>query len=270
MPDTEAATAAPAPAGHNNPPSFSAEIAERNGGLKIRLAALEARAKELPAVITTPIDHDKAVSIVKDFVVLERDVAAAHSTEKAPLTEKVSVIDKFFLSRGLNGEIDPLKRAVALKDGIYLEAEAQRKRDEAVAESVRLEQEAKDREAEAADAETAGQTTIAEVKLDAAIAAQGDAGRAADRAQAPTAELARTYSSQGTASLKYELDVEIDSAKVDLEKLRAFIPIATLQAAAKAWAKMQGLKAETFKTGSPATQPLAGAVFKGTPKSGFR
>lgn len=258
--------------GHNNPPppSFSAEITERHGKLKVRLEALKVRVEALPAELTTPLHHDQAVAIVKDFVALERDVTDAHSTEKAPLSEKVKVIDGFFLTRGLSGLIDPLKRSVALKDGVYLEAKAEREREAARQEAARLEAEAQARHQEAADAENLGQNTVAEVKLDAALAAEGDADRAAARAEASTATLARTYSSQGTASLKYDLEVDIDSAAVDLEKLRAYLPLATLQAAAKAWAKMQNVKAETFKKGNTATQPLTGAVFKGVPKSGMR
>lgn len=248
--------------GANNPPSLEVQLEERWGLLRIKVNKLLADIAALPAVIETDADHEKATNLQKDAVAIEREVTAAHQQETDEVAKTKTVMDVFFLTRGLKGQVSTPKDALSRKVGAYLDKKAEERRVAEQAEANRLRAEADARLAEAAKAEDKGDHTQAEVQTNAALATERQAENAEARAAAPTSTLARTHVSGGsTSSLQRQWKVEPDRETIKLEALRPYLTEDALVQACGAYLRAAGLKAADPEAPAKANKTIPGANF---------
>lgn len=258
LPDPAHAVAGP---GHNNPPeSMAAILTEKHAPLR---AEVQAVIDEIAAltVVETEEQHDTAVALGKRAADLLKRIETTHAVEKAPLKLKVDAIDAFFLSKGLKGALEPKRGQLQRVDGAYLQKVAAAEQARRL-EAARLAQEEADARAkEAAEAETKGHNVLADVKMEAAIAAEGDADKRHAEAMAPTRELSRTFTQAGNAALRTVVKVKsIDRDTVDLEALRPFFKDEDIEAAIRALVKTRGWKGADLVGDAPA-KSIKGVVF---------
>jgi regulator of protease activity HflC (stomatin/prohibitin superfamily) len=179
----------------------------------------EAAAAEVPPVI----EDDDDLAIVNRMAVTlrkaEKRLDMTRDETKRPYLDASNVVQGFF--KPLMTRLDAVRASVEQRGTRYLakKAEAERKRQAAEAERLRAEAARKQAEAEAAVniAHKAAAGFDAQTRLDEAADAEAIA------TQAKPADLARTKSDEGTATLedRWAFDVESYSS-VDLEALRLF------------------------------------------------
>lgn len=227
--------------GGNLPPDpltiLREEMAERVAPLLARRKEIEARLPNVPE----RIDDDATAGKVADFIkVTNAAIKAAEGfrvTEKEPHLAASRAVDGFFKTE-LTEPLEKVKKALEPRLTDY-----QRRK---VEEERRLRIEAERIAREAAEAAATMQT---EADLPAAIAAEEharvattDAVQAAREAAAKPAELSRSRGEYGAvASLRETVVGEIvDRDKLDLERLRPYLPLDGLQKAVNAFVKAGG------------------------------
>jgi hypothetical protein len=235
--------------GGNSPP-FEVVLAERQAPLKLRVDALINEANSLPAVIETPEQHVAATTFLQNAKTALADAAAAHTVEKAPFKAGGDACDKFFLSAGLKGRLEPLTRTIANKNGAYQDRLAQARAKELREAQEKAEAEMQAKLDEAAALESQGRHTEAAVKMEGADAQEQRAAAKGQRATMAPKDLGRTHTEAGTSSLIIGAKVVIDGDVVDLEKLRPFLPVDALETAVRAMIKVKGLKPQQLLDGA--------------------
>lgn len=235
--------------GGNSPPDpltiLRDEMAERVAPLLARRKEIEARLPNVPE----RIDDDVTAGKVADFIkVTNAAIKAAEGfrvTEKEPHLAASRAVDGFFKTE-LTEPLEKVKKALEPRLTDFQRRKVEEERRIRLA-AEKAAQEAADRAAkDAAEAAAAMQT---EADLPAAIAAEEqarvattDAVQAAREAAAKPAELSRSRGEYGAvASLRETVVGEIvDRDKLDLERLRPYLPLDGLQKALNAFVKSGG------------------------------
>lgn len=211
----------PAPVGHNQPPTFEEEVRAEHQDVFLRLEALKLARGRLPAKIETDVQN---AEVGRWAVEARAVIAAADKAHKAacePYKVKAAAIDKLFLTRGVKGEIEALRKVVqALADDYAARKERERREELArQAEQRRLQEEAAAYEAEAL--REAGSHSAAEVVESQSEHASKAADRLENKAQGKAADVLRTQHEGVTASGRTRWIGEVvDLDKIDLNALR--------------------------------------------------
>lgn len=111
-------------------------------------------------------------------------------------------------------------------------------------------------------AKAADKIVAAEDAVGAHEEAQADVTRAERQLAAPAADLTRSRSANAVSSQQEFVDFrDVDRKTIDLEKLRSFLPLASIESAVRAYiaANTDAIKADLKH--KPSKQQLAGAVF---------
>lgn len=238
------------PKTHNEPPledRLALDYMERIASI----AAVAARATAAPKVITDEDGHAVIVGIVKDARQTSKATEAERVAEKAPFLEAERKVDTFF--KPLTARCDTVITAMEKRIKAWLDSKAaaeRARRDEEARQAREAErmarEEANKRLAEAASAKANAdvhETKMVEAASAAAVAnAHGADARAAERsADARPADLARTRTTEGLATLTTFWDFEVqDWDSVSLVKLRDFIPRDAIEKAIRAYVKLHG------------------------------
>lgn len=191
--------------GHN-----SGSIADRHAELVARKDELLAAMARVPAVVDSDETSGRVADFIKQLIACQKQLDAAKEVEKRPIIEEGKRIDGFF--NQCKAEIDGAKSDLISRNTAYhLKKEAE--------ERARLKAEAEALAAQAKDEATLDQA----IKIDEA-------------ANAKAKELTRVTSSYGTTvSLRSEWTFRnLDRAKIDLEKLRPYLPLEGIEKAIRA------------------------------------
>lgn len=226
--------------------------------LEQAVIAIETRAADAPPVL----EDDEDLAIINKLVADCRDEVGkfdrAREAEKRPYLEAGRVVDAFFKS--LTSRVERAKGSLEGIATAYLNkkaAEERRKRDE---EARRLREEA-DRKAEearkAAAAAAPSATPSIIPAMNEATQAQARAENAEAAAGAKPADLARTRTEGGTATLVDDWQFEITNYdEIDLNKLRPYFSRPDVE---KAIRRHVGIHKDT--------QPVAGVRVFNKPKA---
>lgn len=234
--------------GDNAPPSDIEILRERlvdmNAALLARRDDLLAAIPRVPETIGDEETCGKVADMVKLFTACTKTAEAARVAAKEPFLESGRAVDGFFkqitdpldrAKKTIEARITGYQRIKAAEERRRREAEEQRQREEAA----RLTREAAERAAQ----------MRSQAELEAAVSAEelarqaaADAERAAHAAAAKPAELSRSRGDFGAvASLRTFWDLrELDRAKLDLESLRAHLPMDALEKAVRAFVRAGG------------------------------
>jgi hypothetical protein len=244
-------------------------------------------------VVTDDDDKGKVTSLIKRIRDEAKRINGLHEIEKAPHFRRGQAVDQFFFGaedkllkrdkKAKDGAADRLGSILTAYDVRKLAEEQERRRKEAAEaariayaaeqERLRLEREAEEARLAAERARkpetTAAKAEIAEQKADEASAARVDeavATAAAEEAYVATlarpADIMRARGDDGTLStMGTEKFAEVtDRTKIDLEKLRSYLPIAAIETALRKYAESVGYS-------NDASVQIAGARFGKKPKS---
>lgn len=219
------------PIGHNMPVIDEAYLREHHKALLAKVASLKETAAAVPSEIKSPQDLEKAARFMQIAKAIDKEVTDTHKDGKEPHKKAGDAYDKVFLSKGAKGEIDTLMTSVRRATDAYQTALEKKRREEAEAQAqAAAEAERQAREAAEAAAQK-GSHHVAEVLDRQADAAAAQAAAAADLAQAPAKDLVRSHTSHGVTvggRKKWVGEIE-DAAKIDLNKLRDYLPEHELQ-----------------------------------------
>lgn len=221
--------------GDNRLPLVTAEQLTKDfAHVEAFIVEIEAEATKAPPVLEDDEDLAAVNALVPKLRAAAKRCDALREEQKRPHLEAGRVIDTFF--KTLDGRLATLQRGLEARATQYLhkkaEAEAARRR----AEEERLRREAAAKAQEAAEAARAGHTEQAAIAQAAAAEAQTRAEDAATPVK--PAELARTQTAAGTATLEQRWEFEIvDFDKVDLNALRPYFTRADLEKAIRAFVR---------------------------------
>lgn len=217
-------------------------LADSNAALIHRRDELIEAAGRIPEI------DDNVARLVTDFV---RQVTAcakaaegARVAAKEPYLEGSRAVDGFY--RMITDPLDKVKREVERRLTVYLraKAEAERREREERARVEREEAERSRREAEEAERRLADENSLRQAIVADARAKEAEANRvkAEREAQAKAADLSRTRGEFGAVSSlrTYWTFADIDRDALDLEALRAHLPIAGLEAAVRSFVRAGG------------------------------
>lgn len=197
---------------------------------------LEEKSTTAPPVLEDDDDLELVTGLIGDFGKYAKRVDAIRDDNKRPHLEAGNTIHAFF--KALEGRLLQTKKSLELRGTTYMNKKAEAER------RVRLAEEQKAREA-AAVKEKEAAAALAANKPDEAHAAQAAADNlsvradnAADAAAARPADLARTTTDAGTATLSQVWEFEIQNIDtIDLEALRPFLPRAAIEQAMRGFVK---------------------------------
>lgn len=268
--------------GHNDPGAGGAaervteQLNENYGELLRNVDALLEEARQAPKEINSDEEMTPVVGLVKRLRDAAKRCEAHHDAEKAPHLRAGEAVDGFFfkvwekLARrnkaAKPGAADVLTARVHDYQERKLAAEkakrererieAERRERAAREEAERLQREAEEkrlaaeraRKAEKIEEKTTA-AQIAEGKADLAgvnAMIAGDAARQAEvAAKAKPADLVRTRTAEGMATMPQEAYAEVDDYdKLDKAKLWPFINRGEIDKALRAWARTTGHKVE--------------------------
>lgn len=223
--------------GHNRPPepTLPERLADTHADALKRLDALAARATAAPKEIVTEADLATVSDIAADANVEWKAFDAERVKEKKPYLDGTRDVDAFFR--------DPLARAnrieTALTDRVRAFKRAKKKREDDAREA--LEKEQRDIAAAAAKAaeEAAAAGRVEDAMADVQFASDA-AAKADEIAAKPAAEPEPFRTASGTSinsNMKWTFEIT-DLAKLDLEALRPFIKPDALEAAIRAFVRI--------------------------------
>lgn len=219
---------------------------------------LETQASQAPAVIEDDDDLGVINGLVVDLRGKQKSVKDKKDYEKRPHLDANSVLEGFFT--GLVTRLASAQTKLESAGKRYLDNK--RAAEQArLAEIARQERAAADRRAaEAATAAAAQKPVEAAVATQQAAAAEERAVEADKRAESKPAELARTRTEAGTATLQEIWKFRIDAfAMIDLEALRPYLAPADVE---KAIGKFVAINKDK--------RPLAGVTIYSDTKPNFR
>lgn len=248
------------------------ELLDDHGQFVIRKTEVLARAKTISEDVTawTPEDDEACTALGRDMAVLLSEIEAKRLEINQPYLDTTNAINGFF-NKDLRDAIGPARDALRKLAGKRVDhrADLEQKRLAEEAETRRKESEAK--LAEAAAAETAGSHVRAEIKTEQALHHE----QAADQIEARVAnashqDLGRTSTASGTMTGTRKLAFEIDRATVDLEALRAFLPMDALERAVTAFNGLNGNRMAVNKRDMEIKTPIKGVTFRAETTGSFR
>lgn len=273
---------AKAPAiGDNRPALITADqLAKDFAHVKAFVAENEAKAEDIPPVI----EDDEDLAAVTAMVLKLREAAKRCDTlrdeTKRPYLDAGGVVQTFF--KALESRLLTLKTDIEARGNRYLEKkrEAERKRREEIERKAREEAEAARlaaieaaKLAAAATEQAATESNVhthpaveqrAQAAMTVAAEAQLKADDATRAAAAKPADMSRTRTAAGTASISTKIEFSFDRDKLDLNQLRPFLREDELRAAINAIAikNREAIIAGTFT--------LAGVSFYQKAKGNYR
>ncbi|QDV34934.1 hypothetical protein [Tautonia plasticadhaerens] len=230
--------------GHNAPPSDAEMLRESLLSAHESLLTNAEKLVESVGRIPERCEDDSTAGKIGDLIKLltgqRKNLESARVAEKEPFLSLGRAVDGFF--KGYIDQLDAAKTKAQKPLDAYLKlkAEEERRRRLEEAEALRLQAE---KEAEAAAALEAAQLQpLAESALDQAQVTEQQALRAHASAAAKPAGMAQARGSSGSlASLRTRWVGEVtDRNQLDLDALRAHIPLEALQKAVNAFVAAGG------------------------------
>jgi hypothetical protein len=268
--------------GDNRVPLITADqLAKDFAHIEAFVAELEAKAKEAPP----HLEDDDDLAIVNALVPKLRAGAKrcdeVREAEKRPYLDAGTTVQTFF--KAFETRLLTLKTSLEARGTRYLDkkrAAEQRRREEierkarAEAEQTRLAAIEAARQAETVKEHAASESNVhahpalvqhAQATITAAAEAQARADDAAAASRAKSAELARTHTVGGTATLLDGIEpVVADYLRVDLAAIQVFIKPEEIMGALRAYARRYK---DEIKAG---TAKIEGVTFVLTTKGSFR
>lgn len=215
----------------NRPALITADLLAKDfAHVETAIAALETRGKVAPPVV----EDDEDLAVINKLVV-ELRTAGKRADEvreenKKPYLDAGRIVDGFF--KNFSRRIDTLKSGLEQRATRYLQKKADEERRRQAAEEAKLRQEAAQREAAAAEAAKAGDRVGAAVATEEAKTAGNRADDAAAAQAAKPADLARTHTDAGTATLEETWSFQIEAyALINLDALRPYFAAADVEKA---------------------------------------
>jgi hypothetical protein len=241
---------------NSRPALVTADLLGRDHAVAVAtIGDYEKQAADLPGVCEDDEDVGLIVALVKKLNASTKRLDELREGDKAPFLEATRIIDGFFGAKP-NGKTVPTpgtlqRRVYDLKEGLearvtrYQVKKANAEQIAREAEEQRLREEAAEKSRialEAAQAASAGQTTPDIVgKMQDAADASKAADKAAVAAQAKPADLARTQTEAGTASLREDWTHKVENfAQIDLEALRNHFGPGDIDKAIRSFVKAGG------------------------------
>lgn len=243
MDDTTTIEPAAVGLGHNQP-DLAVALREDHADLIRRRDELHDAVGRVPETIEDEETAGRVADFIKQIQAAIKNANAKRVDTKEPFLEGGRLVDGFF--KGITDPLGVDKKAVEKPLTVYQQkkaAEEQRRRDE---EALRARDEAERQAREAAEAAAALET---EDQLDGAVAAEDaakqaeEAARKAQReAAAKAADMSRNRGDHGgVASLRTYWTFEVeDIHEVDLETIRAHLPISAVEQAIRSYVKAGG------------------------------
>lgn len=222
----------------NRPPLVTPEqLATDHAAVLAAVANLRTQFEQALPVVEDDDDIGALGAVVKDIRAEWQRIEATREDARRDYLDAQRIVNSFFNEQKetLSGFMAELEA----RQKVYLDkkADRERARQEEIARQAQAES---DRLAEAARKAAAESKPVeAEVAAQASQRAEATAVEAQELSQAKPAELARTRTPTGTATLGQDWKFEItDLAKIDLEALRPYLPRGDLEKAIRAFVKV--------------------------------
>ena len=217
-------TSTTTPAAGHNQPDLTTELKEKYAELIAEVTTTKTEAEALPDKVATKEDSTKFGAVILKVNKLLKRIEGIHESEKAEFLKKGRDVDTVF-NKELRDVLAPLVKSIRQANDQFLLDEANKERARLAEEAKRLKEEADKKATEAAAAEEAGKTRVADVAMDAAVATEREATRHELRASQPALELSRTsVGGGGTMSVSSVRDLHsFDRDALDLEALRPYL-----------------------------------------------
>jgi hypothetical protein len=226
-----------APADHNRPALITVDQLKHDfAHVETAIVALEKRAEESPLVLEDDVDLAEVTGLVGDLTKAAKRADELRDTQGRPHLEAQRTINTFFKS--FDARLAKAKATISQRATAYMNKKAEAARQKRLEEEARARALADAKAREATEKAKAGDAQAAHVAQAAAANHENDAEQAASAASARPADLARTQTDSGTATLAQSWDFEIeDINRIDLEALRPFIPGTAIEQALRAFIK---------------------------------
>jgi hypothetical protein len=192
------------------------------------IAEIEQMVTAAPPVLEDDEDAGIVTGLMKRLIGAAKRVNEIRESEKEPYLTAGRTVDCFF--NGFRDRLETAKRGLQPRLDSYMrkKAEAERRAREAAARAAAEASASAQKQISAAV--DSGDDEAAQHAIEAAAEAQNELMEARASAAAKPAELARTRSEGGIATLKQEWGFQIvDFNKIDLERLRPYIPPADIE-----------------------------------------
>jgi hypothetical protein len=200
------------------------------------IAALEARATSSPLVLEDDEDLAVVTGLVGEFTKAAKRADELRDTQGRPHLEAQRTINTFFKS--FDARLATAKAKIVMRATAYMNKKAEAARARQREEEARARALADAKAREAAEALKAGEVNQAHAAQAASDNLSNRADHAADAAAAKPADLARTQTDSGTATLQQSWEFEIENIDlIDLEALRPFLPRTSIEQAMRAFVK---------------------------------
>lgn len=225
--------------GHNNPPALDVVLKDRYEPLTKRVKAWEKKAKAADQDPKTLEDCLALDKLVADGATLAGEAKTAQEKEKEEPAKMVKIIDGFFLSKGIVGQITPLKDTLNTASAKRKVAIARAEQAKAEAKALADKKAADELEAKGRAAEDRGEYRLADQHFakadDRAASAQSNTAVAQQDLASATRVETGGIRAAATAKMKCASVIKAD---LDLEALRPYLKPADLVDAVNAALKL--------------------------------
>lgn len=231
------APARTAAADDNRLPLVSVDQLKRDfAHVESAIAALEARAASSPLVLEDDDDLALVTGLVGELGKAAKRTDDLRDIQGRPHLEAQRTINTFFKS--FETRLKAARDKIGQRATAYMNKKAEAARAKQREEEARARALAEAKAREAADALKAGDAERAHAAQAASDNHANRADHAADAATAKPADLARTQTDSGTATLAQTFEFEIENIDlIDLEALRPFLPRAAIEQAMRGFVK---------------------------------
>jgi hypothetical protein len=200
------------------------------------IAALEARTDDSPPVLEDDEDLAVVTALAGELGKAAKRADELRDVQGRPHLEAQRTINTFFKS--FETRLKTAKDKISQRATAYMNKKAETARAKQREEEARARAAAEAKAREAAEALKAGQVEEAHAAQAASDNLSNRADHAADAAAAKPAELARTQTDSGTATLAQSWEFEIENIDlIDLEALRPFLPRTSIEQAMRGFVK---------------------------------
>ncbi len=200
------------------------------------IAALEKRAAESPLVLEDDDDLAAVTALAGELGKAAKRADDLRDIQGRPHLDAQRTINTFFKS--FETRLKTAKDRISQRATLYMSKKAEAERAKQREEEARVRALAEAKAREAAEALKAGKAEEAHAAQAASDNLNNRADHAADAAAAKPADLARTQTDSGTATLQQSWEFEIENIDlIDLEALRPFLPRAAIEQAMRGFVK---------------------------------
>lgn len=219
-------------------------LLDESASLAARRDELLGSANRAPAVVGDETTSQRVADLVRLISACMKNAEAARVSRKEPFLASGRLCDAVY--KRITDPLDKSKRTLEQRLTLYQRQKAEEERRVREAEARR---QAEDAERQGREAEAAAQAAQSEQDIDAAIGAEelarqakADAVAAQKAAEVKPAELSRTRGDYGAvASLRTFWDfTELDREAIDLETLRAHLPVDAIEKAIRSYIRAGG------------------------------